>query len=132
MQVYKRKPFARFQRRERISNAALADAVRDITAGRFDADLGGGLVKQRIARPGAGRSGGYRTIVAFRRGGRAVFLYGFAKSDRDNIDDDELEELRRQGRLWLGLSDDRIATAVADGELQEVAYGEKDEQDTTR
>ena len=127
MRVFKRKPFARFQRRERIADKVLAEAVRDIGKGRIDADLGGGLIKQRVARPGQGKSGGYRTIIAFREGERAVFLYGFAKSDRDNIDDDEVEDLRKQGRAWLGLGDEQIASAIADEELQEVAYGEDDE-----
>jgi len=127
VRVFKRKPFARFQRRERIDDAALAKAVRNIGEGLIDADLGGGLVKQRVARKGQGKSGGFRTIIAFRASARAVFLYGFAKSDRDNIDDDELEDLRKQGRAWLGLSEDKIEAAIADEELQEVPYGEEDD-----
>jgi hypothetical protein len=66
-----------------------------------DADLGGGLIKQRVARPGEGRSGGYRTLIACRFGDFAVFLFGFAKSERDNILDDELQELRAIARQWL-------------------------------
>ena len=127
MRVYKRKPFAKFQRRERIADKALAAAVRNIGKGRTDADLGGGLVKQRVARPGQGKSGGYRTIIAYREGDRAVFLLGFAKNEQDNIDDDEIEDLRKQGRAWLGLGDERIEAAIADEELQEVPYGEDDE-----
>jgi len=65
--------------------------------------LGGGLIKQRTARPGQGKSGGYRTIIAYRRGDRAVFLFGFAKSERANLDDDELSYLRRIGRSYLSL-----------------------------
>jgi hypothetical protein len=59
--------------------------------GLVDADLGGGLIKQRIARTGQGRSGGYRTLMAFRSKERTIFVYGFAKSERDNIESDELE-----------------------------------------
>lgn len=128
MRVFKRKPFTRFQRRERIDDAALASAVRAIAAGQVDADLGGGLIKQRVARKGQGKRGGFRTIIAFRAGVRAVFLYGFAKSDRDNIDDDELAELRKQGRAWLALNDDRIEAAIVDEELQEVPYGTEDSE----
>ena len=82
--------FARFQRRQRIADEALARAAQDADSGLVDANLGGGLIKQRLARKGEGKSGGYRTVIAFRRGDRAVFLYGFAKSDRENIDDDEV------------------------------------------
>ncbi len=98
MRVFKRKPFVRFQRRERIDDAALAHAIHKITEGLIDADLGGGLVKQRVARKGKEKSSGFRVIIAFRQGLRAVFLYGFAKNDRGNIDNDELEELRKQGQ----------------------------------
>lgn len=124
MQVLKLKAFARFQRRERIKDDALAAAVREIEAGRIDADLGGGLLKKRVARAGQGKRGGYRTILAVRRGARAVFLFGFAKSERDNIDPDELDELQEQGRAWLGLSADAIEAAICDGDLVEVDYGE--------
>jgi len=126
VRVYKVKTFARFQRRERIADAALAKAVRDAGKGLIGADLGGGLIKQRVARPGAGKSGGYRTIVAYRHGHRAVFLYGFAKSARANIDDDELEDLRGQARAFFGLSRDQIEAAIVEDELMEVEYDEED------
>lgn len=66
MRVYRLKAFWRFQRRERIADKALAKAVRAARSGLAGADLGGGLVKQRVARPGQGKSGGYRTIIAYR------------------------------------------------------------------
>lgn len=126
MRVYKVKVFARFQRRERIADAALAKAVRSAEDGLVDADLGGGLIKQRVARPGKGKSGGYRTVIVYRRGELAVFLVGFAKSERANIEDDELEDLRGQARALLTLSMDQIAKAIAEDELMEVSYGEED------
>lgn len=125
MRVFKRKSFARFQRRQHIDDGALEKAVRDIDKGLIDADLGGGLVKQRLARKGRGKSGGFRTIIAFRQGSRAVILYGFAKNDRDNIDADELEELRKQGQAWLDLSESKIEEAIHMQELQEVPYDEE-------
>jgi hypothetical protein len=73
--------FGKFARKERISNVALCEAVSRAEAGLIDANLGGGVVKQRVARPGAGRSGGYRSLLFFRTGARAVFAFGFAKSD---------------------------------------------------
>lgn len=116
---------ARFARREGISPDRLREAIERAEIGSIDADLGGGLIKQRIARPGAGRSGGYRTIIAFHSGNRAVFLYGFAKSERDNIGSDELAELRKIGTNWLKAAKETLASALNEGALKEV----KDDQE---
>jgi len=124
VRLYKLKAFARFQRREQIADRALANAVRRAEDGLVDADLGGGLIKQRVARPGQGKSGGFRTIVAYRRGDRAVFLYGFAKSERENLNDDELSYWQRVGRAYLALADDAMESAIAGDELIEVDYDE--------
>ena len=80
MRVFKAKGFARFARRERVSDVVLCDAVRRAERGLLDADLGGGIIKQRVARPGQGRSGGYRVLIAYRAKTRSAFLFGFAKS----------------------------------------------------
>ena len=126
MRVYKLKAFARFQRKERIVDASLAKAAQAADAGLVDADLGGGLIKQRVARAGQGKRGGYRTVIAFRRGDRAVFLYGFAKSERANIDEDELEAWRGVARAYLGLDAHGLEAAIAAEELIEVDDGEED------
>lgn len=126
MRLYKLKAFARFQRREGIADRTLSKAVRSAEDGLVDADLGGGLIKQRVARLGQGKSGGFRTIIAYRRGSRAVFLFGFAKSERENLDDDELTHWRRVGRIYLGLDDDGLEAAIAADELMEVSYGEEE------
>jgi hypothetical protein len=81
----------------------LERAVRDAENRLVDADLGGGLIKQRVARLGQGKRGGFRTIIAYRRGTRAVCLFGFAKNERENLDDDELSSWQRIGRVYLGL-----------------------------
>ena len=118
--IYKLNGFARFQRKERISDAALRKTIGSVEAGLVDADLGGGLVKQRLARAGQGKSGGYRTVIAFQRGDRAVFLYGFAKNERSNIDDEELDEFRRLARGFLELTAQQIGALIAENELMEV------------
>ena len=118
--IYKLRGFARFQRKERISDASLRKAIDGVEAALIHADLGGGLVKQRLARPGQGKIGGYRTVIAIKRGDRAVFLYGFAKNERGNIDDEELEEFRQLARGFLGLTVQQIAALIADNELMEV------------
>lgn len=124
VRVYKTKWLARFTRREKLSDAGLAEAIERAERGLIEADLGGGLIKQRVARAGGGRSGGYRMLVAYRAETRAVFLYGFAKSERENITDDELLSLREIAAGFLGASDEGIGHAVEDGTLQEVAYGD--------
>ena len=93
---------------------------------RAAAELGGGVIKQRVARPGQGRSGGYRVLLAYRVNTLSVFLYGFAKNERDNIDDDELATLRDIAKGWFQADTMALARAVADGLLQEVKHGEEE------
>jgi hypothetical protein len=126
VRIYKLNAFARFQRRERISDASLVNAIRSAEDGLVDADLGGRLIKQRIARAGQGKSGGYRTVIAFQRGERAVFFFGFAKNERSNIDSDELEEFRHLAHVYLQLSANKIAALIEDNELMEVNNDEAD------
>jgi hypothetical protein len=99
VRIYKTKWVERFARREKIADGDLAEAVRRAGRDLIDADLGGGIIKQRVARAGQGRSGGYRMLLAYRDSLRAVFLYGFAKSERENIEDDELQTLRDPMRV---------------------------------
>ena len=92
MRIFKSKWFAKFAKDEGISDAVLCGAVKDAEAGLIDADYGGELIKQRIARPNEGKSGGYRTIILYRRGDKAFFVYGFAKNKQDNINKAEERE----------------------------------------
>lgn len=126
MQIFKTKWLARYARRERITDGDLREAIERAERGLVDADLGGGVIKQRIARAGQGRSGGYRLLVAFRIRHRAVFLFGFAKRARDNIDGDELLTLREVGAAWLASDAQAIARAIADETLQEVGDDQED------
>jgi hypothetical protein len=93
LSVYKTKPFARFARKARISDADLWQTAILVNQGSIDADLGGGVIKQRMARTGEGKSGGVRSIILFRFQGRAVFVHGFEKKDVGNIRANELEAL---------------------------------------
>lgn len=120
MQIYKTRWMVRYARRQRIADQSLIDAIERAERGAIDADLGGGIIKQRVARSGQGRSGGYRTLIAYRAGTRAVFLYAFAKNERENIDPDELLTLREIGATWLAAEARRIARTLAEGILQEV------------
>jgi hypothetical protein len=120
VRIFKTKLFARFARRERISDGALCEAVSRVEKGLVDADLGDGVIKQRIARQGQGRSGGYRVLIAFRHKERTIFVYGFAKSDRDNIDDQELAVVREVSASWLAADAKMLGLALAQGLLIEV------------
>jgi hypothetical protein len=112
--------FQRFAAKERIGSQALIEAIERANRGLIDADLGGGVIKQRVARPGQGRSGGYRTLILFRVGSRAVFAFGFAKSDQANIAPADLALLKDTASMTLGLTEDDIARLVATGQLIEV------------
>ncbi len=127
MRVFKTRWFARFARQEKIADAGLLEAIARAERGLIDADLGGGLIKQRVARQGQGRSGGYRVIVAYRLRDRAIFFYGFAKSEMENITKDQLATAREFAAKWLPLSDAQIRQAITEGELQEIKHDQKAE-----
>lgn len=126
MRVLKTHTFARFARQESMPDGALANAIRQAERGLIAAQLGGGLIKLRIARSGSGKSGGYRTIIAYSAGRRAVFLFGFAKNQRDNLTPVQLADLKMVGRDLLALTEHQINEAVAASQLQEVRYDEED------
>jgi len=120
MQVFKTKWFARFAKCEGISDKSLREAIERAERELIDADLGGELIKQRVARRGAGRSGGYRVIVAYRVMHRAVFLLGFAKNEQENIEPDQLAVARKLAARWLAADAKQLAHAIHENELQEV------------
>ncbi len=124
MRILMTRWFRRFARKERVTDAALRDAVMRAERGQIDADLGGGVIKQRVARPGRGRSGGYRMILLYRAGTRAIFAFGFAKSRKDDLEPDELEAYRELAKAYLALADGGIDRHVADGILAEIANDE--------
>lgn len=124
MRVFKTKPFSHFANREGIAEEELCRAIRQAEKGLVDADLGGGVIKQRLARKGQGKSGGYRSIVLFRRAERAFFVYGFAKSDQDNIPRNELQAFRTLASEMLAFDDEALAAAVESGTITEVTYNE--------
>jgi len=115
--VLKTKPFARFARKAGISDTDLWETACAVSAGAIDADLGGGVIKQRIARAGQGKSGGFRSIILFRRRQREVFVYGFDKKDRANIDAKELEGFRELADVILSYSEDTLERLVKGGAL---------------
>ena len=120
MTIYKTRWFDRWARKQDLSTRALCEAVREMQAGLYEADLGGGLLKKRIARPGQGKSGGFRTLVATNKGGKWFFVFGFPKNVRSNIDKDEEDSLKKLASHLLSLSPPALVTAQRAGELMEV------------
>jgi len=120
VRVFKNKAFVRFARKARITDTVLCAAIADASRGLIDADLGGGVVKQRIARQGGGKSGGFRTIILFRIGERAFFVHGFARNEQDNIRDDELAAFKLLATEMLGYDHEALAMAIGNGTLTEV------------
>jgi len=118
--VFVTKGFARFARRASLGDRELCAAIEGAEAGQIDADLGGDVIKLRIARAGGGKSGGYRTIVLFRAADRAFFVFGFAKKDRANIDVDELRGFRSLAKRMLGFTERELATALTSKAITEL------------
>ena len=120
MRIFKNAWFDRFARKEGISDKSVAQAIERAERGLIDADLGGGVIKQRVARPGHGKSGGFRTVVLYRTKERAFFVYGFAKSDRDNLSKGEEVQFRMAASHVLGLSGDQLEVLIGQGQFSEV------------
>ena len=127
MAIYKTRWFDRWARKQGVGSLALCAAVREMTDGLYEADLGGGLLKKRIARAGQGKSGGFRTMVATNKGSRWIFVYGFPKNARSNIDKYEEEALKTLAAHLLSLTATGLGTAQSVGELMEVDCDAKNE-----
>lgn len=120
MRIFKNQWIAKFAKKHKISDSELLEAVERADNGLIDADLGGGVIKQRIARQGQGRSGGYRSLIFFRRGERAFFMTAFAKNDRENITDKELAELKKAAAIILAMTETDIEQAKSNGTFTEI------------
>ena len=121
------KEFTRFALKAGLPNTKLFLVAEEVLRGKCDADLGGGVFKQRMARDGGGKSGGFRVVILFRVGSHIFFAHGFAKNAKANISAKELKALRRLADLYVGFSDVQLSAASAAGELIEVVNDGKDE-----
>ncbi|HHX2524501.1 type II toxin-antitoxin system RelE/ParE family toxin [Neisseria sp. HMSC064D07] len=120
MRIFRNQWITKFAKKHKISDSELIEAVERAGKGVIDADLGGGVIKQRIARQGQGRSGGYRSLIFFRRGERAFFMTAFAKNDRENITNKELAELKKAAAIILAMTETDIEQAKANGTFTEI------------
>ena len=117
LQILATKSFARWMRKSKVSHTDLIAATQEMVGGLIDADLGGHVIKKRVALQGRGKSSGARTIVATKFGRRWIYLFGFEKNDRANIDTAELKALQELAKTLLGLNTTEIALAIHDGDL---------------
>ncbi len=124
LRIFKNKSFARFAKKSEISDSALYQAIINAEAGLIDADLGGGVIKQRVARDGKGKSGGFRTMILFKTGSRAFFVYGFAKNEKDNISDEDLIALKKLAIKMQNYNDAELTQAVNKKLLIEIVCDE--------
>lgn len=120
--VFKTRYFGRWMRKTELSNSALCEAVAEMAQGLVDADLGGGVVKKRVALPGRGKSGGARTLVATNKRNRWFFVFGFEKNDRANISDQELEALQDIAQDLLARTSEQLDLAVQTSALEEICH----------
>ena len=119
MRFFKTAGFARFARKEDLSDSMLCEAARCIDGGLYDADLGGGVYKQRLSRSDEGKSGGYRLIVCLKQRERAFFVHGFSKSAKDNITPAELRQLKQMAGRLFSMTDEQLARSKAFSEIAE-------------
>lgn len=124
--VSKTRTFARWARRESLADRELCRAGSEMMQGLIDAQLGGGVFKKRVARAGQGKSGGYRVIVASNLGDRWVLMFGFAKNERGNVDDEELRLIKRLAASFMEMSPGKLRQAIEAGELIEVRCGKQE------
>ena len=125
MRIFRNMAFTRFAKKSRISDVALCKAVMNAERGLIDADLGGGVIQQRVAREGEGKSGGFRTMILFKTGTRAFFVHGFAKNKMDNISDNDLVLLRRLAAEMLNYNETELTQAINNSLLIEVTCDEE-------
>ena len=119
MRTFKTSWFAHFAKKEQIGDDKLLKIVTELEERQFEADLGGGVIKKRLARPGQGKSGSFRLIICFRSEFRTLFIYAYAKSDQSDIAPNDLRTFRVAARRLFALTDLELDQAVAAGRLLE-------------
>ena len=120
MRIYKSKAFSKWASQEGLSDISLRKAVEEVERGLIDADLGGYVIKKRVALGARGKSGGARTLLAYKAHSRTFFLYGFEKKVRSNVKADELRVLKRYAAELMSYSNTGLDKALEFGALVEV------------
>jgi hypothetical protein len=125
MRILKNKLFSQWAKKLKISDEVLITAVNEMTQGLYEANLGGHIYKKRLPLGHKGKSGGARSIVAFKMNDRVIFIYGFSKGEKSNITKKEEEILKDLAKVYFSYKEDQIKKAIKDGVLIEVQANEK-------
>jgi hypothetical protein len=125
MRILKNKPFSQWAKKLKISDVTLITAIHEMTHGLYEANLGGHVYKKRLPLGHKGKSGGKRTIIAFKVGDKAIFAYGFSKGEKSNITKKEEENLKDLAKIYFGYDENQIKKAIKAGVLIEVQTNEK-------
>jgi hypothetical protein len=112
MRIFKHKTFHQWAKKEKLADSMLIQAIEEISQGLVDASLGSGLYKKRIAMPGQGKRGSYRTLLAFKTHDKAFFLYGFCKNQKDNIDENEKKIYKKLAIDLLTIDEQTIKVLI--------------------
>ena len=126
MRIFKNRDFKKWSAKEGINDITLVQAVNEMERGLIDAALGGHVFKKRVALKGRGKSGGVRTLLAYKLDDKAFFIYGFAKNTQANISDRELKVLKRYAKELFGYNDDSLELAKENYVLIEVEAEDND------
>jgi len=124
MRIFRTRAFSRLEVARELSDADLRAAVAEMDNGLWDANLGGQLYKKRVALKGHGKRSGARTLVVFKPGDGAFFVYGFSKKQRANITARENHALKRLASELFSSSDQQLEQALKRGALIEIQVQE--------
>ena len=120
MRIFKNQWISKYAHKQHIADEDLIAAVYRAEQGLIDADLGGGVIKQRIARKGQGKSGGYRSIILLKKNDKAFFVYAFGKNERENITEEELRYFRNLAEDLFHLDTEKLDVLLQTGKIQEL------------
>jgi len=120
VRVFKNTWFSRFARKEKISDKELFNLISRLEERQAETDMGGNVYKLRQARSGEGKRSGYRVIVFFKSKFRTFFVYGFSKSNKENIDEGELNVFKVRAKDSFSLTDDQINARIKKRTLIEI------------
>lgn len=120
MKIFKTKSFYKWAKKNSLNDESLIEAVEEIEAGLVEAKLGANLYKKRVATSTKGKRGGFRTLLAYKKGKVVFFIYGFEKNQKENISDKEEKDLKNAADVYLNFDEKTTQEAINIGSLIEV------------